>query len=50
MSTDDLDRILTNTSAKGLIEFINSFTEDEPKRCRLLLAALILRMERGDKK
>lgn len=42
---DSMDEILLNTSAKALITYVNHFTQDEAKRCRILLGALLLRME-----
>lgn len=46
MPDSKLDKILRDAPAKRTIDFINLSTPDEAKRCRLLLAALLLRTEK----
>lgn len=45
----ELDDKLKNLPVEDLIYFINTFTSDEAKRCRLYLSAILLRSEKGDK-
>lgn len=42
---NDLDEKLTNMPVTMLIDHINFTTQDEATRCRLLLAAVLLRLE-----
>lgn len=36
--------LLKTASPNAVIEYVNHFTQDEAKRCRLLLAALLYRI------